>query len=236
MENQTVPVVTPQVVVESKGNNFLVILLSILLFISLAIAGFFAFQTQKLVKELSILRSNPTPVATVVPTTEQTETNVPTATSLSKPLRKVTTYQAPATWVKFTTKENLKLCLPPKWEIKNEYGELIYNRDSSYQPTITIIQNIPYDGGSVTNSYYSFWKSEYPNIEQLVSSSEVDVNGSKVKLITPKVETKLSPEGMSVVWYASGKMWKAGLSNWNQVNTSKSEFLNDFYTMIGCSF
>jgi hypothetical protein len=54
MENQTVPVVTPQVVVEPKGNNFLVILLSILLFISVVIAGFFAYQTQNLVKELSL--------------------------------------------------------------------------------------------------------------------------------------------------------------------------------------
>ena len=63
MENQTVPVVTPQVVVEPKGNNFLVILLSILLFISLAIAGFFAFQTQKLVSELTLLKTQPTPMA-----------------------------------------------------------------------------------------------------------------------------------------------------------------------------
>jgi hypothetical protein len=54
MENQTEPVVTPQVVMEPKGNNFLVILLSTLLFISVVIAGFFAFQTQKLVKELSL--------------------------------------------------------------------------------------------------------------------------------------------------------------------------------------
>lgn len=70
-ENQTpvFPVVTPQVVVEQpKQSNFLVILLSILLLLSVAIAGFFAYQTQKLVKELTMLRVEPTPIATVEPT------------------------------------------------------------------------------------------------------------------------------------------------------------------------
>ncbi len=79
MENQTVPVVTPQVVVEPKGNNFLVILLSILLFISVAIAGFFAYQTQKLVKELTILRSEPTSIATLEPMNEPVSADNATA-------------------------------------------------------------------------------------------------------------------------------------------------------------
>lgn len=43
---------------QPKQNNFIIILLSILLLISVFIAGFFAFQTQKLVKELQIIRSN----------------------------------------------------------------------------------------------------------------------------------------------------------------------------------
>lgn len=65
------PVVTPQVVIKQpKQSNFLVILLSVLLLLSVLIAGFFALQTQKLVKELTILRTEPTPVATVEPTTE----------------------------------------------------------------------------------------------------------------------------------------------------------------------
>lgn len=76
MENQipTAPVVTPQVATEQpKQSNFLVILLSVLLFISVAIAVFFAYQTQKLVKELRVkneeLRANATPIAKVEPVT-----------------------------------------------------------------------------------------------------------------------------------------------------------------------
>ena len=57
-QSPVAPVVTPQVIVEQpKTNNFLVILLSVLLFISVSIAGFFAYQTQKLVKELTVLKA-----------------------------------------------------------------------------------------------------------------------------------------------------------------------------------
>ena len=83
MKNQTpvAPVVTQQ----PKQNNFLVILLSILLFISIVIAGFFAFQTQKLVKELTLLRTEPipTPEVTMEPTTKPVATVDPT-TSISE--------------------------------------------------------------------------------------------------------------------------------------------------------
>lgn len=40
---------------QPKQNNFLTVLLSILLLISISIAGFFAYQTQKLVKEVRVL-------------------------------------------------------------------------------------------------------------------------------------------------------------------------------------
>ncbi|EKE04929.1 MAG: hypothetical protein ACD_19C00429G0089 [uncultured bacterium] len=75
MENQipVAPVVTPQVVVEQpKQNNFLTTLLSTLLIISVTISGFFAFQTQKLVKELTSLKSEEKVVAIV--TTEPANT------------------------------------------------------------------------------------------------------------------------------------------------------------------
>lgn len=74
MENQTqIPVnqSISETVVQTeqlpKKSNFLVILLSILLLVSVSVAGFFAFQTQKLVKELTILRSESTPIATLEP-------------------------------------------------------------------------------------------------------------------------------------------------------------------------
>lgn len=53
-----------------KKFNFLIILLSVLLFISTSIAVFFAYQTQTLAKELTTLKNNtePTPVAISLPT------------------------------------------------------------------------------------------------------------------------------------------------------------------------
>lgn len=72
------PVVIPTVVVEQpKSNNFLVILLSVLLLLSVSIAGFFAFQTRKLVKELTMLKGEEKVVivATSEPTVEPVTTN-----------------------------------------------------------------------------------------------------------------------------------------------------------------
>lgn len=51
------PEVTTPVVEQPRQSNFLVILLSILLVISVSIAGFFAYQTQELVKELNKLKT-----------------------------------------------------------------------------------------------------------------------------------------------------------------------------------
>ena len=67
MENQ-IPTVPTQPVVDvqqtivpeqSKKSNFLTILLSILLFLAIVIAVFFAYQTQKLSKELNTLKLEP---------------------------------------------------------------------------------------------------------------------------------------------------------------------------------
>lgn len=48
---------------QPKQNNFLVILLSTLLLLSVLIAGFFAYQTQMLVKELTSIKTTSTPVS-----------------------------------------------------------------------------------------------------------------------------------------------------------------------------
>lgn len=62
----------PSPITEVKQSSFLVILLSILLIISCLIAGFFAYQTQKLVKELTVYRLQPTQTPTPSPTTDST--------------------------------------------------------------------------------------------------------------------------------------------------------------------
>jgi hypothetical protein len=59
-------VVAPQPAYDKpKTNNFLVILLSTLLLISCLASGFFAYQTQTLVKELTNLKSSPSPLVQV---------------------------------------------------------------------------------------------------------------------------------------------------------------------------
>lgn len=65
-------VVQPIVDSKPKSNNFLVVLLSVLLLLSVSIAGFFAYQTQTLVKELTSLKSSPTPVSSTEPTLDST--------------------------------------------------------------------------------------------------------------------------------------------------------------------
>ena len=62
----------------SRNNGFLVVLLSILLIISVLIAGFFAYQTQKLVKEFNKDQSE-TFTPTAIPTQTPTPTVDPTA-------------------------------------------------------------------------------------------------------------------------------------------------------------
>lgn len=147
-----------------------------------------------------------------------------------------TSYNAPSTWSKATILGGLKLCLPPKWENESGFGTLFYNRDSAYRPQITILENIPYTSGSYADAYYTYWQKEYPDVSSLLTTTETNVSGNKVITFTPKGEAKSSPEGLTVVWFASGKLWKAGLSSWNMINSSQSLFLKDFYTMISCSF
>lgn len=62
----------PNESVIQKPNSFLITLLSILLLISCLIAGFFAWQTQKLVKELTAYRLQPTATQTPTPTPDPT--------------------------------------------------------------------------------------------------------------------------------------------------------------------
>ncbi|MFH1864209.1 MAG: hypothetical protein ABIJ85_04915, partial [bacterium] len=59
------PLATPK----PKNNNFLIVLLSVLLLLATSLAGFFAIQNQKLVKQLASMQvqSTPSPVPTATP-------------------------------------------------------------------------------------------------------------------------------------------------------------------------
>jgi hypothetical protein len=63
MEPKSINIDQPATEKASKNNSFLVTVLSVLLLISVFITGFFAYQTQKLVKEISTVRliTTPTP-------------------------------------------------------------------------------------------------------------------------------------------------------------------------------
>jgi len=68
MENQSEVGQVSQV--NQKPNNFLVILLSILLLVSCVIAGFFAYQTQNLTMEIKKIRSQTIPSPTIFSTAQ----------------------------------------------------------------------------------------------------------------------------------------------------------------------
>ena len=57
--------IKPLETAKNKGGNFLTVLLSILLIIASLIAGLFAYQTQKLVKEITKLQNSPTPITSI---------------------------------------------------------------------------------------------------------------------------------------------------------------------------
>lgn len=59
VENPTPPIVSIEKPIQKNGSGFLIFLLSTLLIIAVLIAGFFAYQTQSLVRELTDIRTQP---------------------------------------------------------------------------------------------------------------------------------------------------------------------------------
>lgn len=117
MENQTqIPVI--QVDQQPEKSNFITILLSVLLLVSLAISVFFAFQNQKLVKELALLKNDSTPVATVEP--EVTNSASPDLT---------------ANWNTYTNNPSkYQIKYPAGWYVKNQSIDILgmIVEDASY--------------------------------------------------------------------------------------------------------
>ncbi len=169
------PVVTPPLVIEyPKSNNYLVMLLSILLIISVAISGFFAFQTQKLVKELTLLRSEATPVATVEPLT----TNSAIATA--DPTANWKTYTNPNFSFKYP--DSLKV-----GEIVPEY--IVKFVDSKLVEKIIMYQGQFADGTDNPNSKFEYSAGKIQNQE-----SKIQKNYSYNKLVQISYEFKVNDE------------------------------------------
>jgi hypothetical protein len=133
------PVPTPE---QPKNNSFLIILLSILLIISVAISGFFAYQTQVLVKELNNLKTNqkPTSVNTTEPTVEPIATNSAMTVDLTAGWKTYTSdnqLDIPDSYFsKFT---NLKNDLPKSFTFKYpSTWKIVKFSSSEYQKTVNL--------------------------------------------------------------------------------------------------
>ena len=95
---------------QPNQNNFLVILLSVLLTISVLIAGFFAYQTQILVVELTTLKNTTEPMSTttLLPTEEPLATESGVVTGAGN-------------WKTYTnTSSNYRIKYPTGWKIDNQ--------------------------------------------------------------------------------------------------------------------
>lgn len=222
----------------SDQRRFVPVVIGIVILLIIVAGGSYYLGTKSaLSPKPDIFQTTPIPTVVKEPTT--TNTASPTDATSSTPTSKPVSYTAPSSWKKTPMMNNtLTLCLPPKWEA-DQWGNVYFNRDAAYRPNVTYIQGIPYSSGSRREAYYMFWETEYPNVRELVSIKETNIGSNTVLTIysTNPAESKISPDGnLAVVWYANGKLWKAGLSGWNMVNDSQSAFLKDFYTAISCSF
>ncbi len=131
-ENNKVETTQANLVTEKpKQNSFLITLLSILLLLSCTIAGFFAYQTQNLVKELTTLKNTtePTPTSTSLPTEAPTatESGVVAGTENWKTYNgKFVSFKYPPDWVKNSDLElkglnpNIRVVVAEEGSMMNE--------------------------------------------------------------------------------------------------------------------
>lgn len=166
-ENNLVPTpetTTPIFVEQPKESNFLTILLSVLLIISIAISGYFALQTQKLVKELAILKTEK----------EVTNTFGPTAESVAADSSEA---DLTANWKTYiNTSSNYQISYPTDWEAVN-YGLMEAKPADSY----TKIVRFSYQP-DISKSDIGFNIEETPvvNISQDIEFNESKNIGSRI--------------------------------------------------------
>jgi hypothetical protein len=146
--NQSVSNSIPANDQQPKTNSFLVILLSVLLFVAVAIAGFFAFQTQKLVKEITVLKNEGNSVA--VPSTE------PVATESSE-------VDPTANWKTYTSNEQLDIPESYFEKFRNLKNDLPKSFIFRYPDTWKIIKIEPSEYQKTVNLGYYLYKSD-PNV------------------------------------------------------------------------
>lgn len=179
-----------------KQNNFLVVLLSVLLFVAVVIAGFFAYQTQKLVKELNNIKNN---------------TNSPVATSTSEAN---TSFDITVDWKTYNDEKNGYLFkYPSTWKIvdlgtgskyKDIYntGYLLYKSD----PTVECGGSVGMGGGGPCDNSASIQFS-VGNITSPIEDFDQSYWGRGFII---KNKTDMVIDGVSVVMaYTGGKIPEA---------------------------
>ena len=207
---------------EHKKNDFIVMFLSVSLLISVFIAGFFAYRTQNLVKEITKLRVVPTPIATPTPTPDptadwKTYTNYDYGFSFKYP-------------TEITVKEEF-LYDSKSIFTKSEKPLMLYLKDSSNKSLIYIDPELPLSTGIVkehgtkllgtisvnyekyenTTHYSKLGNKTLPlfSIDVYTSRPEIDQILSTFKFIEPTVsaspfpvactmDAKICPDGSSV--------------------------------------
>ena len=221
------PVVTPPVVVEQpKHNNFLVILLSILLIISVAIAGFFAYQTQNLVKELTVLKAQEkvVAVATTEPTIEPIATN--SAITTSDPIASLKTYTS--------TKYGFSFKYPADTKIMGDINSLTFTLiHNNKVVTIMIGRN---DQKSSINNYFlnQISPSDPQSVSRYVNFIDLkNGNNNFVWAAQDPIYFKSQTTGLNNYLISTGTNYAV---NFNVTNSTSSEPKESLINQIMSTF
>lgn len=182
---------------QPKTNSFLITLLSILLIVSCLIAGFFAYQTQNLVKKLAALQkvSSPTiiPVVTEKPIVAPSITSPLKDYSISSPI--TITGFVPQGWM-FEGVFPIKILDENKKLIKQASAkELVAGSWTSENP-IEFTSTITFS--TVATKGYIVLENDNPSgLKENSKTFEIGVNFSK-NMTACTMEAKVCPDGSAV--------------------------------------
>lgn len=219
----SVPISSPQVAVEqSKQNNFLLMSLSVLLLISVSVAGFFAYQTQQLVAELRI--KNEELRNTLETTTELT--SEPVATESSE-------IDATADWKTYIdSNQRYSIKYPSVWRVVSgdffgtgpkEIGEDVLWAVNTFDVNTNSMDKVIGDLGK-----------QFPDRKQTVNKIKVgDLNATQVITTTPSIsdwysETIIFEDVDKIFSVSNGAITDANLQKMTGVPVGTT--FKDFYS------
>jgi hypothetical protein len=206
---------------------------SIILFVILIAVSFYVLLpnlSHKLFKDQRLIE--PTPVSSGKEIPSEKPTPQPTKVSPSV-IQIQNYYPKPPSWRTVVVKnKGISICLPPKWEVADEYGNIIFNRDPGYKPSVAQINYYDYKGGSRREEYINLkvrYEYEPAKLKSETKVTELYINGRSVL----RISIPSFPEAL--VFVMGNRLYAVELSFWNLVNDSQAAFNRDIYTMIGCA-